>query len=702
MQQHAGAGAGGTATATATTTASSAVVGGTTTASSSSTSIEGGSGNGVNTFAVVAASTGTGTGGKHGGGGSSSSNGSKTVKPTMFILILETLASLMEFQRSAAAGPSSNLGASAAAAGTSFAASLHVPGSSSALNFAFNPAFTSSNAALLLSRFHVRHGDNAVGSSSASSSSGGGTSLAVTAAGAVAVTGVGASSAKPAATAKGSSNSTSQQPSLTTAVIENILSEMGTVWTNLVLRSSVLSIDVISSLFASARVLTSVAHSIAGIRAQSVTNGGDALALAGAGAGAAGSRPVDALTQQQQGLVQGIFKHFPYVCLEASLAAPGSPREQYCLQQVQQLDIALCEIAFIFIASLPAQRCLDAEIVDLGKAVTSYMLQTLRSYVGNVDSLISAAAASTSAGGDSTVSAKVLGKRSNAAVSTGGDDYNASDADEQVVVAAVGAAGASVTESEKVVINKIFKSFELMMSRNSVPALHELLRLLSSLFGRIQSVPQSQRRSLMYLVNPAVECLCSCIARMHQELGDDYTEGLYVLVVVTLAAALRLVLSATWDQTALLGKLVGAAVLLVQGRALDGTFQSEELLGAVADFCAVYESIWTLPAAGESASAIAPSSSRSNAKDGAAGKTSKTRKLENGVAISSSGMVHAFRNGYHCLPQKTRLQLFDIYLYAPFEDLVATTDVVVEYLSGHYQIVSLEEHAYFLRVLNER
>jgi hypothetical protein len=443
----------------------------------------------------------------------------KAVTPTMFILILEVLAALLDH----------GIGSSTSQL------------NSGAVDFEFNSGFAA-NAALLLSMFDNSH--------------------------------------------YGAAESSATTVSVELA--EEISVHVTKVWQNLVMNSSALSMDVLSSLLACTKIL---------------------LCL---------SRKADA-PPSFGGAVHVLFRHFPHSCTEATLAAPGSEKERQGKLKIAQLDTSLCELAFIHIAAQDRHAVSDAESAAQNKLrtqATAYLLQTLRGHVDAVS----------------------------------------------------GVRGESPGEPERHAAVKMFKSFVLLLSRNTLGELQELLELLYQLFASLREVRASSRRALNYLTTPATECLCCIIDRLHVELSESYGEPVYVLLVDSLDAALSLALTATWDQTALLSKLVDSTLKVFSGRA--GAFDAAPMTESLARLCATYETVWTPPSS------------------------------LGGVHASTSGKT-VFHNGYASCPHQTRLQLLDIFLYAPFEDTYAVSAQILEALCSS-QNAALAEQSYFLRLLLDR
>eukprot|EP00598_Pedospumella_elongata_P016312 CAMPEP_0184989504 /NCGR_PEP_ID=MMETSP1098-20130426/28766_1 /TAXON_ID=89044 /ORGANISM="Spumella elongata, Strain CCAP 955/1" /LENGTH=976 /DNA_ID=CAMNT_0027514525 /DNA_START=17 /DNA_END=2947 /DNA_ORIENTATION=- len=473
--------------------------------------------------------------------------GVKGVKPTMFILILEVLAALLEFE----ARRTSN----------SFTASRS---GANGVQFSFNPTFAS-NAALLLSGFGMSRNGQSIGNDSS------------------------ASAAKA---------NTSNSNGLPIPLLLEILDSTGTVWQNLVMNSSSVSIDTIASLHAVTRILLSISHS--------VKNQGLDL------------ETKHRLWARFNAILGLLFRHFPHSCIEATLAPAGSEKDRVGRQKVEQLDVALCEIAFIYISSLDQADSETTGITVLGESATAFLLQILRSHTETISSLV--------------------GKL-------------------QVP-----------TEIEKLATTKIFKSFQLMMSRNTLTALMELLQLLGKLFAALSEVSVADRRSVRYMTGPASECLCTIIDRIHHELSGDYTEELYVNLIETLSAALSLALTATWDQTTLLAKLINATLLLTQGNALSGTFVTAALSAALVKLSISYESLWV--------------------KSSESVDTIKSQK-------------NVFRNDFFSLGEAARRQVLDVFMFAPFEDFFSTAGLISDCLVSKRE-VTLAEQSYFLRILFER
>lgn len=473
----------------------------------------------------------------------SAKSGAKSVKPTMFILILDVLASLLEYSPEKAKR-------SNRAAGNQTAV----------LDFQFQAGFPS-NGALLLSTF--------------ASSSGGRNVITSGADGAT---------------------------TLSASLLQDTLSSIGTVWQNLVIHSSAVSQDSISSLHSSARILLSIARVVGQNHLERTARLG--------------------LWRSYQDILVRIFSTFPHSCIEATLAPAGSEKDRQGRHLIAQLDISLCELAFVYISHLPYDA-INEDVDSIRDAATAFLLQILSAHTETV------AASST---------------------------------------AAAGASKGGVTEAEKLATVKIFRSFKLMMSRNTTTALMELLELLGQLFAALARIPANERRAFAYLSGPASECLCSIVHRVHEELGDDYSEALYLILIESVATAADLALSATWDQTTLLSRLIRAMLLLTQGNALSGNFSSSSLSASMAILCQVYESIWV-----------------KSAEPGEVPQMGNT----------------AFRNVYASFGDETKYQLLDIYMYAPFEDFFAVSASISEYFALS-KAVSLQEQSYFLRILFER
>ena len=459
----------------------------------------------------------------------------KSVTPTMFILILEVLASLLE--HCALRGYISRSGST---------------DEESTLSFQFNSQF-SSNAALLFNSFGNR----------------------LTAA-----------------------THTSESTGVSPALMEEILENIGIVWRNLVMNSSALSMDVLSSLLACTKILLCAAQ----LTAKQALDSSTKLRI----------------SQRFSGIIQVLFQHFPHTCTEASLAAPGSEKERSGLQRIAQLDVALCEIAFVYLSSLEYTGSNTESIDHLRNVATSYLLQTLRVHI-------------------STVSSDVH---------------------------VVGTIRDGPNEQERAAAVKIFRSFELLLSRNTMGALSELLDSLAQLFAALEKVPIGSRRGFNYLAVPASECLCCIIQRVHQELGDEYGEALYCLLVRSLTSAVVLALSASWDQTALIEKLSSSMLLILQGKV--HTFDSTELSQSVARLCEIYIEFWPM------------------------------EELE-----EEDSVVGAFRNNYSSCTEAAKFQLLDVFLYASMEDIYTPAAHILEYLCLHPD-ASMQERSYFLRVIFER
>lgn len=468
----------------------------------------------------------------------SNGTGAKSVKPTMFILILDVLAALLEYSPEKAKRGNRT-----------------IANQSAQLDFQFQAGFPS-NGAVLLANF---------------ASSGGGRHLA-------------ASGSDGAAT-------------LSASLLQDTLSSIATVWQNLVINSSAVAMDSISSLHSSARILLSIARVIG-------QNHLERSARLG-------------LWHSYQDIVVRLFRNFPHTCIEATLAPAGSEKDSQGRHLIAQLDIALCEIAFVYISNLPFDA-INEDVDAIRDSATAFLLQILSAHT-------------------------------------------------ETVATAVGMQKAA-SEAEKLATVKIFRSFKLMMSRNTTAALMELLQLLGQLFAALARVPCSDRRSFAYLSGPASECLCSIVHRVHEELGDDYSEPLYVILIESVSTATDLALSASWDQTNLLGKLIRAMLLLTQGNALSGNFTSPSLSTALAGLCQVYETIWVKSAEPEE---------------------------------NQDQMVSAFRNVYSSFSEETKRHLLDIYMYAPFEDFFTVSALISEYFAQS-KAVTLQEQSYFLRILFER
>ena len=564
----------------------------------------------------------------HAGHHSSASNSknAKSVKPTMFILILEVLSSLLEH----------SVGGKSANSGTN-TAQLH------GVQFSFNPTFPS-NAALLLSHYDNSRGGMNIGNESSNSNN----------------------------NSTQSNSGSKQQVTLSVSLMHDILSHMSTVWKNLVINNAAISIDLIGSLQALARVLLSVAQSIS-------TQQLDFSAR-------------DGLWDAYFSIVMNLFSHFPHTCIEATLAVPDSFKERQGSQMIEQLDISLCEIAFTFISSLSSEHSESVAINTLREAATAYLLHRLRSYTTTVEEMEMMQSQA------DVLEVDASSSDGDAAESEEDEDDdeevdNDSDVDSEEEdtglkhshkenkelaesksrrggtsdTASMSSRAVTATEVEKVATSKIFKSFELMMSRNTVSALYELLQLLEKLFQALALVSQQDRRSVTYMMNPATECLCSIISRIHQEMSDDYTEDLYVVLMGAVSAALELTLSATWDQTTLISKIVHAMLLLVQGRGLSGIYNSEEMHQVTQKLCTTYENIWI---------------------------TSSQPQVD-------SLQKNVFKNSYFCGSNKTKYEILDILMYAPFEDFLSTSSLVSDYLTSN-STVTLDEQAYFLRIVFER
>ena len=462
----------------------------------------------------------------------------KKVAPTMFILILEVLASLLEY-----GCPKSNSNTL----------------SETAIVFQFNPSFAS-NAALLFNQF-----------------------------------------ANPRS---GLYSSGDDKGSLSPALIHEILEHINSVWKNLVMSSSTLSMDVLSSLQACTKILLCLSRVSSGFNLD-----------------ATGKL---ALSTHFRSVVNTLFSHFPHTCLEATLAAPGSEKERMGNQRIAQLDVALCEIAFLYVTSLDAAAAETESVEALRTIATHYLLSILRTHVEVVSESLN------------------------------------------------GVQGEAPSEQERHATTKIFKSFELLLSKNTMNALQELLELLGKLFSALKGVKPSSRRALNYLVVPATECLCSVIDRVYCELGEDYSESLYLFLLNSLEAALSLALSCTWDQTALLDHLSIALLHIVQGKAM--TCSGEEVVHALGALCETYESIWIRAAPVVSSSALIGSSS--------------TKKV-------------VFHNGYATCSERTQRQLLDVFMFLPFEDVFTVATQILEFLCTSPGVM-LPELSHFLRLIFER
>jgi hypothetical protein len=487
----------------------------------------------------VLVTTGMQVQGKSATASGASGGPAKNITPTMFILILEVLASLLEHgSPCGAAGFSTQNGDQAGL-----------------VEFEFNPSFAS-NAALVLMRF--------------------GNPLAVASMG-------------------GAQEAGTISPSLLLEILQHIHE----VWRNLVMNSSALSMDVLSSLQVCTKILLCVSRR-------------------------SGRASLDDASAAEQTLrfgevVHTLFAHFPHSCIEASLAPAGSEKDKQGRAKIDQLDVSLCEIAFLHIASLRGAATDSEHVEKLRGVATSYLLQILRAHI-------------------EVVSSKCAGEEREAP-----------------------------GEAERVATTKIFKSFELLLSRNTMSALHELLELLGSLFSTLRGVRSSARRSLNYLVVPASECLTCIIDRIHPEIGDEYSEELFLQLVESLEAALSLALAATWDQTALLAKLVSAVLKVLQGKSV--MCESPRMLEALGKLSQTYEKIWT--------------------------------PVSTIVLTSSASKGPLFRNSYLTCSEQTKMELLDIFYYASFEDIYSAATQILDFLTVTAG-VTLREQAHFVRLLFER
>ncbi|KAJ1437177.1 hypothetical protein B484DRAFT_416676 [Ochromonadaceae sp. CCMP2298] len=422
---------------------------------------------------------------------------------------------------------------------------------------------------------------------------------------------------------------------LNSALLEAVMQHMRTVWHNLAADQASLSEEVIGCLQAAVRTMQS------------------AYRLSTGTLGTLSS--LDLGSTASLGAVVGeLFTNFPHSCAEVEVAAPGSEQERRGLRVTEALDVTLCELAFTFFSSSASASASagtdmsDAETyketytdsmgedadVDAGvgseaqlrSTAGAYLLQRLASYVQRV----------TNKGN------KGQGNKGNKGQQEQGQGARK---DEE-----------GPSETEKASVLKIFQSFQMMVSPQTLSALLQLLRLLQQLLSALAG--EGARRPLRYLANPAAYCLCRIVAKVHPELGDQYPEEVYALLVGGVADALLLAVTANWEQTALVGELAGAALLLLQGRAFaqGGGAGSQQMLSARTRLCAAFDALWEVT-------------------DG--------------------------RNGFLSCPAQVRYRILDMFAYLPFEDTYAAADAVMACMTGDAQ-AETDQIAYFIRIAFNR
>lgn len=312
-------------------------------------------------------------------------------------------------------------------------------------------------------------------------------------------------------------------------MLEEVLQHVGRVWSNLSGRSSELLLEVLLSLLPVARIVLSICRQ-ADHQAES------------------SSAAVPSLRGAVEAAVLACFEGFPFQCTELSVAVPGSSRAAHCRQVVDQLNVCLCEAAFVHISSLD-EGCGAAEhIVELRDSASGYLLGRVRTFIDAASSLAGEAA----------------------------DPIR-------------------MVETERAVAASVFESLRRMVSRNTVQCLADLLQMLSELFGAFDKIPSHELRSVSFLIKYSVECLRAIVERIEHELGTDLEESLFSSLLLTVCSAGTLVLSTHWDQGVQLSALVDCLASLARGRVFSASMSPDVVEANGRAAAALFRSFWTAP-----------------------------------------------------------------------------------------------------------
>jgi len=315
-------------------------------------------------------------------------------------------------------------------------------------------------------------------------------------------------------------------------LLEEVLQHVGRVWGNLAGRStSELLLEVLLSLVPVARILLSICRQ-ADHQAESSS-----------------ASTVPSLRGAVEATVLALFEGFPFQCTELSVAVPGSSRAAHCRQVVDQLNVCLCEAAFVHISSLDETCGAAAHIIELRDIASGYLLGRVRNFIDSVSSLSGEAA----------------------------DPVR-------------------MAETERGVAASVFESLRRMVSRNTVRCLADLIQMLSELFDAFDKIPSPQElRSVSFLIKYSVECLRAIVERVELELGHDLEESLFSSLLLTVCSAGTLVLNTHWEHGTQLSALVDCLASLSRGRVFSASMSPDvvETNGRAA--AAFFRSFWTAP-----------------------------------------------------------------------------------------------------------
>lgn len=329
-------------------------------------------------------------------------------------------------------------------------------------------------------------------------------------------------------------------------LLEEVLQHVGRVWSNLAGRTtSELLLEVLLSLLPVARILLSICRQ-ADHQAES------------------SSAAVPSLRGAVEATVLALFEGFPFQCTELSVAVPGSSRAAHCRQVVDQLNVCLCEAAFVHISSLEEACGAAAHIIELRDIASGYLLGRVRNFIDSVSSL-------------------------------------AGEAADPVRMA----------ETERGVAASVFESLRRMVSRNTVRCLADLIQMLSELFDAFEKIPSPQElRSVSFLIKYSVECLRAIVERVELELEErvDLEESLFSSLLLTVCSAGTLVLNTHWDHGTQLSALVDCLASLSRGRVFSASMNPDVVEANGRAAAAFFRSFWTAP----SSSSLLPSTSTPN------------------------------------------------------------------------------------------
>lgn len=411
-------------------------------------------------------------------------------------------------------------------------------------------------------------------------------------------------------------------------LLEEVLQHVGRVWTNLAGRStSELLLEVLLSLLPVARIVLSICR-----QADHHQEGAGSSSAA-----------VPSLRGAVEATLLMFFEGFPFQCTELSVAVPGSSRAAHCRQVVDELNVCLCEAAFVHISSLDEACGAAAHIVELRDSASGYLLGRVRTFI-------------------------------DAASSLSGEAANP----------------VRMVETERAVAASVFESLRRMVSRNTVRCLADLLLMLSELFGAFHKIPPHELRSVSFLIKYSVECLRAIVDRIEHGLGtnmvamvmeedeeEEGEEGLFSSLLLTVCSAGTLVLSTHWEQGPQLSALVDCLSSLSRGRVFSASGSPDIVEANGRAAAALFRSFWT-----------APSSS------------SPPHPLLSASASSSAPNEHTLLSGFARCDKAAKLRLLDAFLYIPFVDLASVSDLVLKTLTTSFDDLSLA--SYFLRLLYER